>query len=152
MTELALDRDQRLALKAQAHALKPVVLLGTVGLTEAVLAEIDRALASHGLIKIRIPTAEREAREAMFVEIATRLAAARVQSIGKLAVLFRPLPEDPASEPASTVGPGSQRKAGAGAKRDASKGAGSGNAGRQDRERRPLATGRAAGTRHRRQR
>jgi len=94
MSELVLDRDERLALKAQAHALNPVVLLGAAGLNAAVLAEIDRALASHGLIKVRIPSADRDEREAMFAEIADRLAAARVQAIGKLLVLYRPPPPE----------------------------------------------------------
>jgi len=99
MAELVLDRDERLALKAQAHALNPVVLLGAAGLSTAVLAEIDRALASHGLIKVRIPSSDRNEREALFAEIADRLAAARIQAIGKLAVLYRPLPAEPEPPP-----------------------------------------------------
>ena len=93
MAELLLDRDTRLALRGQAHGLDPVVLLGANGLTEAVLKEIDRALLAHELIKIRVPSDEREEREAIYAEIADRLNAARIQMIGKLLVLWRPNPE-----------------------------------------------------------
>lgn len=94
MAELELDKHERLKLRAQAHALDPVVLLGTAGLTDAVFAEIDRALAAHALIKVRIPLDDRDEREVMYAAIADRLGAARVQAIGKLIVLFRPLPDE----------------------------------------------------------
>lgn len=90
MPELSLDKAERLALKAQAHALDPVVLLGSAGLTDAVLAEINRALDAHALIKVRVPLDDRNEREAIFAGIADQLGAARVQSIGKLVVLYRP--------------------------------------------------------------
>lgn len=94
MSELILDRDQRLALRARAHHLRPVVLLGAAGLTEAVFKEADRALAAHELIKVRIPSDDREERERVYAEIADRLGAARIQAIGKLVVLYRPRPEE----------------------------------------------------------
>jgi len=100
MAELALERDARLALKAQAHGLDPVVLLGVGGLTEAVIAEVDRALMAHSLIKVRVPLDDRIEREAIFATIADRLGAARVQSIGKVIVLYRPPPPEEAPEPA----------------------------------------------------
>jgi putative YhbY family RNA-binding protein len=101
MSELILTRDERLALRARAHHLNPVVLLGTAGLTEAVLKETDRALAAHELIKVRIPGDDREQREAVCAELAGRLGAARIQAIGKLLVLYRPKPEEtaPAKRP-----------------------------------------------------
>jgi putative YhbY family RNA-binding protein len=99
MPELFLDRDQRLALKAQAHPLNPVVLLGAGGLTDAVVREIDRALTAHGLIKVRVPGDDRAARESMFASIADRLGAARVQMIGKLLVLYRPPPPEEPEQP-----------------------------------------------------
>jgi len=94
MTELVLTTRERQEKRGQAHALDPVVLLGAQGLTPAVMREIDRALSTHELIKIRVPGDERDAREAMFRQIAEELNAARIQSIGKLLVLFRPLPDD----------------------------------------------------------
>ena len=93
MAEILFDRDTRLQLRAQAHGLEPVVLLGANGLTEAVLKEIDRALTAHELIKIRVPGDDRDEREAMYIEMADKLNAARIQMIGKLLVLWRPSPE-----------------------------------------------------------
>lgn len=97
MAELILTRDERLELKARAHHLDPVVLLGSQGLTEAVMKEIDRALKSHELIKVRVPGDDREERETMYAEIAEQLGAARIQSIGKLLVFWRPLPPEEAA-------------------------------------------------------
>ena len=102
MTELTLPQDQRLALKAQAHSLDPVVLLGAAGLSDAALAEIDRALKAHALIKVRVPLDDRAEREGVFGQIATRLGAARVQSIGKLIVLYRPPEDEPVPPPPRT--------------------------------------------------
>jgi putative YhbY family RNA-binding protein len=93
--ELELSRDERLRLKSQSHHLQPVVLLGAQGLSEAVLKEIDRALTAHQLVKVRTPASERQDREQMFVEVAERLGAARIQLIGRLMVLFRPVAEAP---------------------------------------------------------
>lgn len=107
MPELMLDRDARLALKARAHALNPVVLLGAAGLTEAVLKEIDRALSAHELIKVRVPGDDRDEREAIFARVADALGAARVQMIGKLLVLYRPRP--PADGSARQAGGGNPR-------------------------------------------
>lgn len=109
MTELMLTRDERLALRGRAHHLNPVVLLGAAGLTDAVLKETDRALAAHELIKVRVPGDDREAREAIAVQITEQLGAARVQVIGKLLVLYRPRPAEdgePRTAPASGKAPG----------------------------------------------
>jgi RNA-binding protein len=90
-----LDAAARKALKAQAHPLKPVVMIGQEGLTPAVLAEVERALASHQLIKIRVLGDDREARAAMLAEVCERTGSAPVQHIGKLLVVWRPAPVDP---------------------------------------------------------
>jgi RNA-binding protein len=94
MSELTLSRDERLRLKSESHHLQPVVLLGAQGLTDVVLKEIDRALTAHQLVKVRTPASDRQDRERMFVEVAERLGAARIQLIGRLMVLFRPTPEE----------------------------------------------------------
>jgi putative YhbY family RNA-binding protein len=94
MAQIELSPKDRQALKARAHALDPVVLLGAQGLSEAVIKEIDRALAKHELIKVRVPSDDRGEREAMFALVCDRLGAARVQAIGKLLVFWRPLPDD----------------------------------------------------------
>ena len=85
---------ERKALKARAHALDPVVHLGDKGLTDAVIAEIGRALDAHELIKVRAGSLDRDQREAAFAEICARLNAQAVQHIGKIFVLFRPKPKD----------------------------------------------------------
>ena len=80
-------------MKARAHALDPVVLIGGTGLSASVLAEIDRGLKSHELIKIRVNGADRPGREAILEEICSRTGAQPVQHIGKILVLFRENPE-----------------------------------------------------------
>ena len=102
MSELVIERDERLKLRAESHGLKPVVLLGQNGLTEAVFKEIGKALDSHGLIKIRLPMEDREEREAAVAEIVDRMEAAKVQVIGKTLTIWRPMPEkeESAQEPA----------------------------------------------------
>ena len=84
---------ERKKLKARAHALSPIVHIGGKGLTEAVIAEIGRALDAHELIKVRAGSMERDAREAAFTEICARLGAQPVQHIGKVFVLYRQKPE-----------------------------------------------------------
>jgi putative YhbY family RNA-binding protein len=108
---LELTRDERLRLKSQSHHLDPIVLLGANGLSEAVLKEIDRALTAHQLVKVRTPAVERQEREKLFVEVAERLGAARIQMIGRLMVLFRPLPpaEDPLPRASRAPSPASGR-------------------------------------------
>jgi RNA-binding protein len=97
---LTLTVTQRQALKARAHPLNPVVMIGNAGLTSSVLEEIARSLDSHGLIKIRA-AGEREERNTMMQEICERLGAAPVQHIGKILVVYRPAVEKPAKKPAS---------------------------------------------------
>jgi len=70
-----------------------VVHLGGKGLTDAVIAEIDRALEAHELIKVRAAALERDARETALAEICARLRAQPVQHIGKVLVVYRPKPE-----------------------------------------------------------
>lgn len=84
-----LSPEQRKFLKAQGHGLKPVVMIGNAGLTDAVKLEADRALKAHELIKVRVLGDDREARDAWFTELCEALGAAPVQHIGKLLVLYR---------------------------------------------------------------
>jgi len=90
MPALKVSPAQRAELRAQAHALKPVVLIGGDGLTDAVLAEIKVHLAAHELIKIRVFGDEREARAAIYEQICDTLRAAPIQHIGKLLVVWKP--------------------------------------------------------------
>jgi putative YhbY family RNA-binding protein len=98
MPALSLSPAERSALRSQAHALKPVVLIGAEGLTDAVLAEIKVHLAAHQLIKIRVFGDERDERIAIYDEICDRLNAAPIQHIGKLLVIWTP--EEAAPAPA----------------------------------------------------
>jgi putative YhbY family RNA-binding protein len=100
-----LSPTRRRELKARAHALDPVVQIGGAGLTPAVLAEIDRALKSHELIKVRVPGADRTERETILAEICRGTGAQPVQHIGKILVLFRENPE-----PSSDSGKDSDRR------------------------------------------
>ncbi|MBN3819510.1 YhbY family RNA-binding protein, partial [Paraburkholderia sp. Se-20369] len=96
MPALSLTPAERSALRSQAHALKPVVLIGAEGLTDAVLNEIKVHLAAHQLIKIRVFGDERDARVAIYDEICDRLNAAPIQHIGKLLVIWKPEEAAPA--------------------------------------------------------
>lgn len=91
---LVLTPTDRRALKARAHALKPVVWIGTAGLSETVLHELDQGLKSHELIKVKVASDEWEIRNALLEEICSSLEAAPVQHIGKMLVIYRPEPEN----------------------------------------------------------
>lgn len=105
---LALTPAQRKALKAQAHHLKPVVMIGEAGLTPAVLAEIDVALRAHQLVKIRVLGDDRSLRTQMMEPICASLGSAPVQSIGKLLIVYRPAADDD-SNGAGASGAGKRR-------------------------------------------
>ncbi|TAL42633.1 MAG: ribosome assembly RNA-binding protein YhbY [Methylovulum sp.] len=85
----AVDRKK---LKAEAHALKPVVMIGQSGLTDAVLAEIELALDTHELIKVKI-RAEREDRREISEKICLSTGAELIQAIGQIAVIYRLNPD-----------------------------------------------------------
>ncbi|MCB1747178.1 MAG: YhbY family RNA-binding protein [Gammaproteobacteria bacterium] len=80
-------------LKQSAHHLKPVVLVGQHGLTAAVMAEIDRALTDHELIKVHFRGMERDERGQEIARAAAALAADVVSTIGGMAVLYRENPD-----------------------------------------------------------
>jgi len=96
---------ERSALRAEAHGLNPVVMIGESGLTESVMKEISSSLDAHGLIKVRVFGDDREARIAMYEQISAELEAAPVQHIGKLLVLYRPK-KDAVKERSTKTGKG----------------------------------------------
>ena len=100
MSELILERDERLLRRAQAHHITFSILLGNAGLTDAVIKEVDRELSAHGLVKVKVPGDDREERARIYAELADKLGAARIQAIGKTLVLYRPIPEEKEDEPA----------------------------------------------------
>ena len=92
MPAIHLTPAQRKEHRADAHHLDPVVMIGSDGLTPAVQKETDAALNAHGLIKVRVLSDERETREGIFAALSEALSAAPIQHIGKLLVLWRPMP------------------------------------------------------------
>lgn len=76
-------------LRAIGHKLHPVVTIAGAGLSETVLAELERALSDHELIKVKIAVGERDLRDAIVAEIAARCRAELVQRIGNTALLLR---------------------------------------------------------------
>jgi RNA-binding protein len=86
-----LSEKQRRHLRGLAHDLKPIIRLGNAGLTDAVATETARALHDHELIKVKAPGGgDREARDALFTDLAKRTASALIHRIGNVAVLYRP--------------------------------------------------------------
>ncbi|WP_314443261.1 ribosome assembly RNA-binding protein YhbY [Massilia timonae] len=102
---IKLTPAERSTLRAEAHGLNPVVMIGEAGLTESVVKEISASLDAHGLIKVRVFGDDREARVAMYEQICLDLDAAPVQHIGKLLVLYRPKKEA-VKERSGKSGPG----------------------------------------------
>ena len=88
-----ITEKQRRWLKGEAHALKPVVMIGQAGLTEAVLAELDLALDHHELLKVKISAGDRELRNAIIPPLVARSGATLINRIGNIAILFRANPE-----------------------------------------------------------
>jgi RNA-binding protein len=89
MAMLELTGRQRRHLRAQAHALKPLVQVGRQGLTPAVLDEVGSALGHHELVKVRLAV-EREERQALARELAEHLGCGAVGLVGQVAILYRP--------------------------------------------------------------
>ena len=87
-----LTTKERAHLKARAHALEPVVHIGGSGITEGVVAEVDRALTAHELIKVKIGGDVRAERVAAGEQLCERTGAAAVHRVGKVLILWRPRP------------------------------------------------------------
>jgi RNA-binding protein len=84
-----LSNSQIKHLKGLAHALKPVVMIGDKGLTDAVMEEIKIALDAHELIKINVRSEERDERQKMIDKIISKTQSAKVQTIGSKLVIFK---------------------------------------------------------------
>ena len=94
MSDNKLSTKEILALKAQAHHLHPVVMVGQQGLTNSVIKETDAALTAHELIKVRVFGDDRAERIEICNALCEILGAQLVQHIGKLLVLWRKKPDD----------------------------------------------------------
>ena len=87
---MSLTKNQLKFLRSKCHDLKPVVMLGQKGLTEAVLNELDVALDHHELIKVKLSMDDRNVRRQLIDEICQRCEADEVQAIGKTLSIYRP--------------------------------------------------------------
>jgi RNA-binding protein len=87
-----LTTRERAHLKARAHTLEPVVQTGSSGVTDRLVAEVDRALTAHELIKVKIASADRGERVSIGNEIGARTDATVVHRVGKVIILWRPRP------------------------------------------------------------
>src|SRR4051812_28330781 len=90
-----LSPDQRRRLRVQAHPLHPIAQVGRQGLSPAFLAEVDRALGSHELIKVRL-SGTRDERAAQLAAISEQLRCTPVSTVGAVAVLYRRSEEEDA--------------------------------------------------------
>ena len=84
-----LSAAERKELKARAHPLEPVVMIGSKGLTDEVVKAVDVALKAHELIKVRAAGLEREQRDVALKALCERTGAESVQSVGKVFVIYR---------------------------------------------------------------
>jgi RNA-binding protein len=92
---LELTERQKKHLRGLAHAREPVVMIGQAGLSPAVANEFEIALAAHELVKVRAKVGDRDERNALLSELATRSGSALVQRIGNVGVFYRPRKEGP---------------------------------------------------------
>ena len=90
---MSLTQEQKKQFKSIGHHLKPIVTVADNGLTEGVLAELDRALNDHELIKIQLRLAERDDRKAIIDDLCQKSSSILVQSIGKVALIYRKNPQ-----------------------------------------------------------
>jgi RNA-binding protein len=86
---MALSEKQKKHLRRLAHPMNPIVMLGNAGLTDAVVAELDRALTDHELVKVSARVGDREVRNGTLATLAARTASELVQRIGHVGVFYR---------------------------------------------------------------
>lgn len=86
---------QRKHLRRLGHDRNPVVLIGNNGLGPNLIAEMDRALTDHELVKVRARVGDRDLRDELLAELATATKSELVQRIGHVALYYRPHPEKP---------------------------------------------------------
>ena len=90
---MPLTQEQKKQFKSIGHHLKPVLIVAEQGLSEGVLAELERALNDHELIKVQLRVTEREDRLALISEMTKASRSELVRSIGKVALLYRKNPK-----------------------------------------------------------
>lgn len=90
---MTLSEKQRKHLRTLGHKLKPVVMVGANGLTEAVLQELEQSIEHHELMKIRVTVGDRDDRDKIVGEVCERARAELVQRVGNIALLFKRHPK-----------------------------------------------------------
>ena len=90
---MALSEPQKKHLRGLGHALKPVIMIGDAGLTEAVQAEYMSAIEHHELIKVKARVGDRDARDEIIATLCSQSGAELIQRIGNVALLYRENPE-----------------------------------------------------------
>jgi len=86
---MPLTTKQNQHLRGLAHHIKPVIIIGNAGLTDAVLEEVKLAITHHELIKVKINAGEREERQEIINNITTECGCHHVQSVGRVGVFYR---------------------------------------------------------------
>lgn len=86
---MPLTEIQKRHLRKLAHDRKPVIIVGSGGLSAGLLNELNSTLEHHELIKVRVNAEDRDARRALITELCDAGGAELVQSIGHIAVLYR---------------------------------------------------------------
>ena len=86
---MALTEKQKKHLRRLAHPMNPIVMLGNAGLTDAVVAELDRALTDHELVKVSARVGDRDARNEALATLASRTTSELVERIGHVGVFYR---------------------------------------------------------------
>lgn len=87
---MPLSATEKKYFRGIGHHLRPVVMIAGNGLSESVLAELERALEEHELIKVKVSVGDREARNAAIGELAGRCGCEVVATIGNIALVYRP--------------------------------------------------------------
>lgn len=86
---MPLTAEKKRVLIASAHGLNPLIIIGNHGVSEGVIAETDRALYDHELIKVRIHAEDKAATTVLATELCTKLDAELLRVIGKIAIIYR---------------------------------------------------------------
>jgi RNA-binding protein len=95
---MSLNNKQNRFLRARAHSIKPIVIIGGAGLTDNVINEIDQALNDHELIKVRVNANDREDKKEMIERITRLTEANNIQTIGHIGIFYRRNPKKPLIE------------------------------------------------------
>lgn len=92
---MKLTNNQKKHLRSLAHDLRPIVMVGQHGLSDAVLAELESTMTKHELLKIKVRASNRDEKQEMVDKILSFSKAALVQVIGGVLVIYRPFDENP---------------------------------------------------------